>query len=128
MDAAAAGFVGHHGIQVQDHPGTAVSLRSQHRIERAEIDVAAPRVKRQARARQIERDARRVLDRERQRFGCRVTHDERELDPLSRKALDLDVPELVAALGVGAGAAERKNGSLYHECQFHDRGAIACCT
>jgi hypothetical protein len=81
--AVDARVVRHQLVEVEHHAGAVLGLGRENGVEARGVHVDAPRRQRQRRARQVEGDARRVVDGERQRLRRRSgeVHDELQLLP-----------------------------------------------
>ena len=88
------GGVRQQGVHVDDHARTAVGLGRKHGIDASRAHVDAPRRQGERGVRQVERDARRLVDGERQRLGSRAAQVQFELHLLTRQGLNVDRLEL----------------------------------
>ncbi len=88
------GGVGHQAVDIHDQARAAVGLGRDHGVDAAGTHVEAARRQRQGRIRQVERDARRLVDGERQRLGSRTAQVQLELHLLTRQGLNVDGLEL----------------------------------
>ena len=84
------GGVGHQVVDIHDQAGAAIGLGRDHGVDTAGSYVDAARRKRQSRIRQVEGDARRLVDGERQGFRSRTAQVQLELHLLTRQGLDVD--------------------------------------
>ncbi len=94
------GGVRQQGLHVDDQAGAAVGLGRKHGIHAAGVHVEPPRRETQRRVRQVERDARRLVDGERQWFGSRAVQVQFELHLLTRQGLNVDRLELERIRGL----------------------------
>ena len=83
--------VGLHAVEVEDEPRATAGLGSDDRVDAADLDVDAPRIDRERRVRQVDGEARGVVDRERQRLRRRAVQHEPHLDLLAGLRLQLDL-------------------------------------
>ncbi len=79
-----ARLVGHEAIEVQHEASAVLRLGGEDRVETRGLHVDAPRRQRKRRVGQVEGNARRIVDGERQRRGGRPRQAHRELQLLSR--------------------------------------------
>jgi hypothetical protein len=96
-----ARLVRHEPIEVQHEARAAVGLRGEDRIEARGADVDAAGRQRELRVRQIQRDARRVVDGEGQRLRSRCRHAQGQLELLPRERLHVHGLELDRAVRAG---------------------------
>ena len=85
-----ARLVRNHRAQVHDDAGAAVGFGGQDRRQRADVGVLATRLERERRVRQIQRDSRGIVDRERHRLRSRAAQAQPQLDLLPRQRLNVD--------------------------------------
>ena len=95
-----AGVVGHHLVKVQHQARAVLGLGGQDRVQTRGVHVDAPRGQRKGGVRQVQRDARRVVDGEGQRLrgGPRQAHGQLQL--LSGQRLHIDGLQPLQAIDV----------------------------
>ena len=87
--------VGDEAVQIHDDAGATARFGGEHGIDAAGAHVDAPRGQGQRRIRQVQGDARRLVDRECERLRCRSAQVQRELYLLAGERLHVDRFKLV---------------------------------
>ena len=103
------GRVGHQGVDVDDQARAAVGFGREHGVDAAGAHVDAPRCERERGVRQVERDARRLVDGERQGLGRRTVQVQLQLHLLAGQRLHVDGLELERVGGLRAPRANADN-------------------
>ena len=121
-------------IEIEHHTGTACALCGHDGIEAGLVHIDAPRSQRQGRARQVQGNARRIVDGERQRLRCGTGEFELQLQALPGQRLHIDGFEPVTGCLCGVGrtqcrhdAYEQRQQQRAQRCSDGDESVHSSC-